>query len=451
MLLMMLQLLSQTDLQQVYYNISVTGAVDFPGIYHLPPGSRLSEAISLSSNKIPAKLEPSDLKSAGYEINPEKDFKPHDSNQYLFSPDEGFELSLRSIQLKRKGEITYVDLLKFMLLGEDNQNPFLMDGDVIFVPALTRKVEVFGEVVNPGTYEILESDRILDVLKFALGTKESAYLDQVEIIRYDKTQKFTTLTINLDTAFSNPDSQDNIILKNGDQIYIRAIPDFHKYDQVILFGEVKYPGSYVINNNTTLMEILIRAGGITEDADLNNSFLQRTDLEKNYDAEFERLKLLNPDHMTYLEYEYFKTKIRELKGKFAVDFKKITNSEVQEKEIVLQDGDFIYISAKINAVIVSGQVKNPGLVTFLPGKSSDYYIEQAGGFSWKAHTRKIRIIRAESGEWLKPGKDIILEEGDTILIPQKPDWNYWEIFKDTVVVLSQIATLLLVVQNVTSN
>jgi len=451
MLLIMLQLFSQTDLQQVYYNISVTGAVDFPGIYHLPPGSRLSEAISLSTNLITAKLEPSDLKSTDYEISPDKDFKLHNSNTYLFSPDEGFEISLRNIQLKRKGEIIKVDLQKFMLLGEDNQNPFLMDGDVIFVPALTRKVEIFGEVVNPGTYEILESDRISNIIKFALGTKESAYLDQVEIIRYDKTQKFRTITINLNSVFSNPANEDNVLLQNGDQIYIRAIPDYHKYDQVTLFGEVKYPGTYVINNNITLTGILNRAGGITEDADLNNSFLQRTDLEENYDSEFERLKLLNPEQMTYLEYEYFKTKIRELKGKFAVDFKKIMNSEVQEKDIVLQDGDFIYISAKINAVIVSGQVKNPGLVTYLPGKSSDYYIEQAGGFSWKAHSRKIRIIRAESGEWLKPGKNVILEEGDTILIPQKPDWNYWEIVKDTVVVLSQIATLLLVIQNVTSN
>jgi len=123
-------------------------------------------------------------------------------------------------------------------------------------------------------------------------------------------------------------------------------------------------------------------------------------------------------------------------------------SEVQGDKIVLQDGDFVYISKNINAVVVSGQVKDPGLITFVPGKTLNYYIEQAGGLGWKAHKRKIRIIRADSGEWLKPEKDLVIYEGDTILVPYRPDWNYWEIFKDTIVVLSQIATLYLVMQSV---
>ncbi|MFC1887466.1 SLBB domain-containing protein [Candidatus Cloacimonadota bacterium] len=447
-ILIIMQLSAQIDMQEVYYNVSVTGAVEFPGVYHLPPTSRLSEAIMISRGLSLDELNISKPETPELEETYKRDFAENSSENFLPEEEEEFQISLRNIKLKRKSEIILIDLQKFLILGDDNENPFLMDGDVIFVPALRSQVEIIGEVINPGEFEILENDRISDILEFSLGLKKSAYLDEAEIIRYDNNDRFSTKFLNLNNVLADPADPDNIILENGDRIYIRAIPQFQQYDEVTVFGEVNFPGTYVINENTTLSQILERVGSFTDDADPNNSFLQRRDLEEQYDAEFERLKYIPIMDMTYIEYEYFKTKSKELRGKFSLNLNEYYNSEVQGKEIVLHDGDFIYISSKINAVVVSGQVKEPGLVTFIPGKSAEYYIDQAGGLGWKARKGKIRIIRAKTGEWLKFDKDLILEEGDTIMVPYKPDWNLWEIFKDTVVVLSQIATLYLVIQSV---
>jgi protein involved in polysaccharide export with SLBB domain len=447
MIIIIMQLSAQIDMQQVYYNISVTGAVDFPGVYHLPPTSRLSEAIMISQGSMSDNIQIKEFDSVDQEENLPEVFTSSGSDRFITEEEEKFKISLRNIELKRKGEIILIDLQKFLVLGDSSENPFLMDGDVIFVPALIRKIEITGEVVNPGEYEILENDRISDILEFALGTKESAFLDEVEIIRYDLNNKFSTLYVDLSDIYSDINSENNVLLMNGDRIFIRTIPQFQQYNEVTVFGEVNYPGSYVIEENTTLKQILERAGAITENADLNNSFLQRTKLEENYDAEFERLKYLTPYEMTYLEYEYFKSKAKELNGKFSLDIETLYQSEVQGKDIVLHDGDFIYISSKIDAVVVSGQVKKPGLITLVPGKTFSYYIDQAGGLGWKAHKRKIRVIRAETGEWLKPSKDLVLEEGDTIMVPYKPDWDYWGTFKDTIVLLSQLATLYLVIQS----
>jgi protein involved in polysaccharide export with SLBB domain len=443
-----INLAAQIDMQQVYYNISVTGAVSNPGVYHLPPTSRLSEAIKIAQGELSVGADVEDLEQPELENIPQNGLQIPSSNQFLPEKEEKFSVSLRNISLKRKKEIIIVDLQKFLLLGDEKENPFLLDGDLIFVPALTNKVEIIGEVVKPGEYEIQEGERITDILEFALGLTEAAYLDKVEIIRYDNNDRFTKLEINLSKVLADPANEANVILQNDDRIYIRTIPYFQQYDEVTIFGEVEFPGTYIIENNTTLREILTKVGSLTEYADLNNSFLQRKNLEENYDAEFERLKYIPINNMTYFEYEYFKTRAKELKGKFSIDIEQIYESEEQGNNIVLRHGDFIYIAEKINAVIVSGQVKEPGLITYVPGKSPDYYIDQAGGLGWKARKGKIRIIRAETGEWLKPDKDLIVEEGDTILIPYRPDWNYWEIFKDTIVVLSQIATLFLVIQNV---
>jgi len=448
-IMMVFQLFAQTDMPEVYYNVSVTGAVEFPGVYHLPPTSRLSEAIMLSRGVIAGQQLPTELDVAELEkeltIN---DVVLKNSEQYDLEEEEELEISLRNITLKRKGDIIAIDLQKFLLLGDNTQNPFLMDGDVIHVPASITKVTILGEVINPGAYEILPEDRISDLILFAFGVKESALLENVEVIRYNTEKKVQTLNIDLSKVLVDDSCEDNLILQTGDRIYIRAIPDYMKHDEVTVLGEVKFPGTYIIDDETTLSQLISRSGAFTTTADLTNSFLQRRSMELDFDAEFERLKYIDPTEMTYFEYEYFKTKISELKGKFSLDFQIYNQSEVPGKDIVLQDGDFVYISTKINAVIVSGQVKQPGLITFIPGMTIDFYIDQAGGFGWNANKCKIRVIRADSGEWLKPEKDLILQEGDTILIPHRPDWNYWEIFKDAVVILSQIATIYLVVQNV---
>ncbi len=44
---------------------------------------------------------------------------------------------------------------------------------------------------------------------------------------------------------------------------------------VYLYGEVKYPGLYNINENTRLYDLIIKAGGFTKDANLNNLNLAR--------------------------------------------------------------------------------------------------------------------------------------------------------------------------------
>ncbi len=447
-ILIIVNLSAQLDMQQVYYNISITGAVDKPGVYHMPPTSRLSEVVLISQGLTIKEIDPELKEKTEIELTPQETYPLNNSTNYLPEEEDQLKISLRKIQLKRKKKTILVDLQKFLLLGNESENPFLMDGDLIFIPALTNEVEIIGEVNNPGFHEIVENDRVSDILEFALGLTEAAYLENVEIIRYNSNDKFSTISINLAEVMQDQNSEDNILLKNGDKIYIRSIPQFQQYNEVTIFGEVEFPGTYIVNNNSTLSDLLERAGSITENADPSNSFLQRRNLEEQYDAEFERLKLISVEDMTYFEYEYFKTRAKELRGKFSFDLDQLNQSEVQENNIVLHDGDFIYIAEKISAVIVSGQVREPGLITYMPGKSPDYYIEQAGGLGWKARKGKIRIIRAETGEWLKPGKDLVLEEGDTILVPYRPDWNYWEIFKDTVVVLSQIATLFLVIQNV---
>lgn len=502
-------LLAQTipKRDEVYYNISVVGIVGNPGVYSVSPSSRISKVISIAGI-----LE---------------------------------EGSLRNIILKRNNENIKLDLQRFYTYGDEENNPYIMDGDIIFVPALQKKVSIYGAVNRSGTYELRECDRISDIIELAMDFRDNVYLDKAEVVRFKDDYKETEIlsinlrkiientecndnlllknddrifikaipeyhkreelkvtiygavqnpdqynftegyrlsdaitasgglrddtylekteivrfkdnhidteiiTVNLKKVIENPECEDNLLLKNDDRIFIRSIPEFHEKKSITISGEVKFSGVYVIEEGKVyLSEILEKCGGITSKADLQNSYLQRKSREDVIDSEFERLKKMLVEDMSDMEYEYFKTKSRELRGRLSTDFVKLWFDKNKDADVLLKNGDFIYIPDKTVTVTVSGQVKNPGLVTYIPGKNYLYYIDKAGGYAWRARKGKIRLIKAITGEWLKPKANTTVAVGDMIFIPEKPEYDYWKIAKDIMMVAANIATVIIVIQNV---
>ena len=85
---------------------------------------------------------------------------------------------------------------------------------------------------------------------------------------------------------------------------------------------------------------------------------------ENEDPEFERLKLIPVQDMTEDEYDYFKAKSREKKGRMVVDFEKLFIEGDESENIVLKKGDKIYVPEAKNYITIVGQVVNPGNIIF---------------------------------------------------------------------------------------
>jgi protein involved in polysaccharide export with SLBB domain len=432
------------------YHVSLAGAVDNPGVFLVPASTRVSEVLKLSDVEyFEAQLA---LKRAENLLEMDPDFFKQKYEEYIYDPAKEITSngSKRNIVLKRKDQEIPVDLQKFFVLGSDECNPYIMDGDVIFVPAKKSEVCIYGAVNKEGTFELVDDDRISEILELALGTKVDAFLQEVEIVRFiNKTEK-ETIKIDLEKVLANPDCEDNILLKSDDRFYVRTIPQFHEKAFVNVAGEVEFSGLYSIDDGTTtLLEVLMQCGEIADEADLSNAFVQRFDPDIEIDLEFERLKLMQPQNMTYLEYAYLKQKSRELKAMFSVDIKLLWSSKDEKYNIVLKNQDFIYIPQKANTVFVSGQVKNPGYVAIESGQTFEYYVEKAGGYSQNARKFKIRVIKSNSGNWVKPNDELVLEDGDVIFVPEKSEHDYLKISKDVLIILSQIATIFIGVQTLT--
>jgi len=415
---------SQSSFEMIRFNVSVVGNVIKPGTYSMLPTHRISDAIQ-AANSV------------------KRDSMTAEVQEILDNS------STRNIKLKRKDQTIHVDLERFLRYGDRNNNPYIQDGDIIIVPAIEKKVIINGAVNRPGEFELIEEDRLLDIIMLSMGLADNAYLNKAEVVRFvNATSETEKITVNLNEILRNPLCKDNLVLRNDDRIYIRSIPEFHERKGVTISGEVKFPGSYAIKEGvTTLYDIMVQSGGPTANADLQNAYLQRKSREDIIDPEYQRLRKMLIEDMTPLEYEYFKTKSRELKGRIATNFHKLWFGNNKDYDFSLKSGDYIYIPDKSVTVTVSGQVKNPGLVTFVEGENYLYYIEKAGGFAWKARKGKIRLIKVNTGEWLRPHEDTPVEVGDMIFIPEKPEIDYWELTKDIMTIAAQIATVLIVIQN----
>jgi len=435
---------------QILYNVSLSGAVKNPGVFAVPPSTRVSSVIKLSE------AEYLDVLKYQRDIQiPEDNLQLNQKKHEQYYPEE-LDIneqftngSLRSIILKRGEDEIAVDLLRFFLLGDADNNPYIMDGDIIIVPSNTGNVTISGAVNNEGEIEFKPTDRISDIIDLALGVKPEAFLDEVEIVRFKDSEQTEEIIVNYLKIETDPNCNDNILLQLDDRIFVRTKPDFHEKTSVTIAGEVQFPGVYTIEEGITkLFDILQICGKPTLKADLHNAFVQKQKGIQELDPEFERLKMTSGINMNKLEYAYFKNAVRELKGKYSVDITSILNNDDHSNNFLLQDGDLIVIPQKSSFINVAGQVLNPGFITYVEGKSFKYYIEQAGGYDWNARKMKVRLIRANTGKWTKPHVDTVVMEGDTIFIPEKPEFDTWEFTLEALKVLSSIASIFYVLNNV---
>ncbi|MBN1480246.1 hypothetical protein EH223_20000 [candidate division KSB1 bacterium] len=432
------------------FRVSVTGAIETPRLVNVNGLDRLSDAI---------------IRAGGF-IEPSTSFNKSDDtdeqNRNMASPTKSSKLSeeelkelkqnaasKRNVLIKRRdGSILRVDHLKFELAGDLEENPFLLDGDVIVIPTVQEqagKVSISGAVRTPNTFEYAQDDRVLDLLELSHGFTTDADSSKIYIARFlGNSNRAQEIVLDIDWSDSNYVEQVmNTRLQPDDRIFVRRVPQFHEKRTVEIRGEVNYPGEYaLLKNPTRLTELIETAGGFTEDAALNAAHVVRRSFEERKDAEFERLELMTAQEMSRQEKVYFRERARELKGLVSTDFVALFENGEDNYDITLEDQDLVVVPKKDHTVNVVGHVKQPGLVPYLPNLDAAYYIENAGGYNIRAWKKKVRVQRAGTGVLLS-AKNTTVEMGDTIFVPEKLENE--NLIRDILLITVQLATVVVLI------
>lgn len=399
--------------------VSVSGNVLNPGLYTLNAVDRANKAID-EANK------PGRTQTVG-DVDPILQI-----------------MSKRNIILThRDGTQDRVDIVKYFATHEDKWNPYLREGDVIVVPRNNEYKNVFGvygQVNSPGRFEFVEGDSVLGAIRIANGLTVLAIPESTIFSRINADgTELANRTINLTEikAGRAPD----IALQPGDRIVVKGRNDEREDYNVDVKGEVLHPATYPITKNRThLSEIIREAGGFTDFASLGNAQVIRQTYGPE-DANRERLMSMRGGIATEDSAGFaLETELRVTQEAVNVDFVRLFDQKDTTQDIILQAEDEIIVPSQHQTVYVFGQVGLPGHVAYVSGKDPDYYVKKAGGFTDRANTGGLRIIKARTKQWVEPG-ETTLDPGDYIWVPTAPDHP----FSYYITSLSQAATILSVV------
>jgi hypothetical protein len=156
-----------------------------------------------------------------------------------------------------------------------------------------------------------------------------------------------------------------------------------------------------------------------------------------------------------MEYDesYMQGYMRTLPGSVALDFKRLFNGGDDSCDVVLQDGDIVYVPMAQGLVRVIGGVKSPGYFRLSDGADYRSYIELAGGFNWNADRRNVLVYKASSNQQqhVRKNQNVLIEGGDTILVMEKQYQTFWSRFTQASGLVTTLATLAVLTLQITGS
>lgn len=329
------------------------------------------------------------------------------------------------IQLPEVGAVTIsgLTLTEASLTIRQALSAVYRDLDRLAVTLTERRllITVLGYVKTPGTYKLPNDANVQTAIAAAGGLAQGAQLDRIQLRRGTQKQPFNYKSY-LDTGDPNILPQ----LQTLDTIFVPASPmignvqvDFdgrwlaeagdgaERQLSIKVFGEVKNPASFAYDKDATVIDVIMRAGGVTRYAGI------------------EQIRVINNNEPVQFNLQHYLD---------TGDTKSLPLIEPGATIFVPKQVDDVRRSA--STVYVMGEVAKPGAFETPGGASFIDILANAGGPSRFADTRQIRILRGDGQIAMvdlpkytegNGGKLPDVNPGDAIFVPEKtetqePSW-----------------------------
>lgn len=400
--------------------VELTGSVKLPGNYELKQGDKITDVINRAEGLLEDVF---DNRAYVIRLNPDlsKHYIPFSLKEVMANPSSSSNIKLQNLDvIKIFSKSYFKDDLRF---------------------------SVVGAVRTPGEYNYGDGLMLKDALYLAGGLRKDAAYNRIEVSRAVDFVSNSGVLVPIRTIVKTIEIGDDLKLdKNSevfviqpyDQIMVRTEPRFELQKNIVLMGEVIYPGVYtILNKNEKISSIINRAGGLTPYAFPEGATLKRTEFNEGY--LFFKLQQVLSD--TSSKYNYV--------------------AKSGDTLIVPKIDQLIQISGAINYpnIAVLGQISAP----YSKGKSAKSYVKKFGlGFDDNADKRKIYVL--ESGGYVHRTKRFLFMNfypkvtlGSSVIVPAKVikekdrkksepiNWN--KVIENATVKLTGLATLWLIFTN----
>ena len=290
-----------------------------------------------------------------------------------------------------------------------------------------------GLVADPGTYPFAENTTIEDLVLQAGGLLYGASTARIEVARrVNDPQAMTTdnATAQIYTfSYDNGNIGTGFTLEPYDIVTVRKSPSYVVQQRVAIGGEVVFEGPYTIaKRNERISDLVARAGGLTSAAYARGAHLSRELSESEIQARDESVRLArmmqNGEQSDSISMDKIISSNRYNVG---IELEKALANPGCEEDLVLQEGDVLFIPQMVNTVRVHGDVMYPNTVVYKKGAKLKYYINQAGGYGTSAKKGKAYVVYM-NGTVAKAKGSVRIEPGCQIIVPSKapsngPNWQ----------------------------
>ena len=283
------------------------------------------------------------------------------------------------------------------------------DGDAVTVDGILNRyenmVEIKGAVFRPGKFQLgKDITSVRSLIEAADGVTEDAFTAHAVLHRMRLNR--TLEVISVDVAGILSGTVADIPLKNEDVLFIPTEQDRLNERILTIEGEVMSPGNYEFAENTTIEDLVLQAGGLTDAASTTKVDVSRRIIDPKAKEGSNAIS---------------KTYTFELKDGFVID---------GQPGFILEPYDIVQVRRsptymEPRNIFVEGEVQFGGVIT-LSSKNqrlSDA-IKAAGGFTEEAYVKGARLLRTVTEDERNRATDLMRqikntgEQKDTIQTSQ---------------------------------
>ena len=337
---------------------------------------------------------------------------------------------MHRLKFDRTLEVIQVDV-EGIMSGRVADIP-LKNEDVLYIPSKKDLQEqqtftIHGEVIYPGKYAYADNTTIEDLIIQAGGLTDAASVMKVDVARRIADAHAIEATDTIARTYSFKlkdgfviDGTPGFVLMPYDEVYVRTSPGFSEQKNVLVQGEIMFSGTYTLSKkNQRLSELIKEAGGLTNTAYARGARLERR-LTPEERARMETiLRMVKSQSGSGDTLDIRKLDIRDTYS-VGIQLDKALEEPGSNYDVVLRQGDRIYIPEYTNTVKISGDVMYPNTVAYREGKGVKYYVDKAGGWGNRAKKSRAYIVYM-NGTVAQVGRGVKPEPGCEIVVPTKPE------------------------------
>jgi polysaccharide export outer membrane protein len=413
----------------------ITGEVKRPGIYELRPGTTLGTLLAMAGGPLPTG-------------------------------------QLDRVQVERQGGVAGKRILDLAFLpGREGAPELLRDGDLVTIfpgqDRLRNAVTLEGFVRTPGEYEWRPGMRVSELLKPDMLLPE-AYRERVEIVRMRADYAREILIVDLGRLWATgatPDPAQDLALQPLDIISVKS--EVLGPETVTISGQVRRPGTYSIAKGERLSSLIERAGGFLPEAFPRGAVFTRESIRRVEQQQLD--KFTREQEQTLLAESAATTtgalqsggsdlinaaaaataQRRELLrsltalaavGRLSVHMDDPDRLAGTPTDILLEDGDALFVPQQPTSVLVVGAVRNSTSLLYQKDQNAQFYIDQAGGTRREADIDQTYILKPDGTTVASFVKLRKVEVGDTVVVPLSTEAKYQTIplIRDVATIVGQI-------------